>query len=153
MMPAVLIGGIMKNYILSAGVIIVRGLPEPHYLLLRAFEYWDFPKSVVEPGEDPFLGAQREVREETGLTELNFRWGGTYQETRPYGAGKIARYYLAEAREGKVFLPVNPILGRPEHDEFRWVDFEAARALLGPRLKPILNWADWLVTHDNDESA
>ena len=141
-------GRIMKSYILSAGVIIVRGSPTPQYLLLRAFQYWDFPKGVVEPGEEPFQGAQREVREETGLTGLKFRWGQIYQETRPYGPGKIARYYLAESLEGEVYLPVNPLLGRPEHEEFRWADFEAARRLLGPRLRPILNWADWLVTHD-----
>lgn len=140
----------MKSYILSAGVIIVRNLAAPRYLLLRAYEYWDFPKGVVEPGEDPFHGAQREVEEETGLRDLVFRWGKTYQETRPYGPGKIARYYLAEAPEGEVFLPVNPLLGRPEHEEFRWVDFEGARHLLGPRLKPILNWADWLATYDSD---
>ncbi|BBL74815.1 NUDIX domain-containing protein [Methylomagnum ishizawai] len=142
-----LIGDGTKSYILSSGVIIVRGLQSPHYLLLRAFQYWDFPKGVVEPGEDPFMGAQREVEEETGLTGLLFHWGKTFQETRPYGIGKIARYYLAESPEGEVFLPVNPALGRAEHEEFRWVDFKAARSLVGPRLKPILNWADWLVTH------
>ncbi|MGZ8244179.1 NUDIX domain-containing protein [Methylomagnum sp.] len=138
----------MKNYVLSAGVIIVRGLPAPRYLLLRAFQYWDFPKGIVEPGEAPLDGACREVLEETGLSQLNFRWGKVYQETKPYGVGKIARYYLAEAPEGEVYLPVNPILGRPEHDEFRWVDFRAAHGLLGARLRPILNWADWLVMHD-----
>ncbi len=143
-------GGAMKTYILSAGVIIVRDLPAPRYLLLRAFQYWDFPKGVVEPGEDPFVGARREVEEETGLTDLRFHWGKTFQETRPYGVGKIARYYLAESPDGEVFLPVNPVLGRPEHEEFRWADFDTARNLLGPRLKPILNWADWLATHDSE---
>lgn len=143
----------MKKYVLSAGVIIVRGLPEPRYLLLRAFQYWDFPKGVVESGEEPWDGARREVREETGLTELNFRWGRVFQETRPYGFGKIARYYVAESSEGEVYLPVNPALGRPEHEEFVWADYGEARSLLRPRLRPILNWADRLVAQPDGEGG
>jgi 8-oxo-dGTP pyrophosphatase MutT (NUDIX family) len=137
----------MKKHVLSAGVIIVRGLPAPRYLLLRAFQHWDFPKGMVEPGEEPFLAAQREVREETGLTGLDFRWGRGYRETGPYGHGKIARYYLAESTAGDVVLLVNPLLGRPEHEEFRWVTFPQAYGLVGPRLRPILNWADGLIRH------
>lgn len=95
----------------------------------------------MEPGEDPWRAAQREVQEETGLTDLNFRWGKEYRETPPYGAGKIARYYLAEAPEGEVSLPVNPALRRPEHHEFRWASFDTAQTLLAPRLRPILAWA------------
>lgn len=140
----------MKKYVLSAGVIIVRGLPEPQYLLLRAYQYWDFPKGMVEPGEEPWDGAQREVWEETGLTGLNFRWGKVYQETRPYGFGKIARYYVAESSEGEVYLPVNPALGRPEHEEFVWATYEESRSLLRSRLWPILDWAQRLVKDGND---
>ena len=141
-----------KNYILSAGVVISRKFPdETRYLLLRAFNYWDFPKGMVEDGEEPMAAAIREVQEETGLTGLDFRWGKGYQETPPYGIGKIARYYLAESREGEVFLPVNPELGRPEHEEFRWLTYDEAMSLLAPRLKTILNWADWLVKWGGEE--
>ncbi len=127
---------------LSAGVVLVRYLHhEPHYLLLRAFNYWDFPKGQVEPGEEPLQAAKREVEEETGLTCLLFRWGMIYHETPPYGKGKVARYYLAEAPEGDVFLPVSPELGRPEHQEFRWLSYHQARKLLVPRLQVILDWA------------
>ncbi|QSA96977.1 bis(5'-nucleosyl)-tetraphosphatase [Methylococcus sp. EFPC2] len=142
----------MKQLTLSAGAVIVRDEPpEPRYLLLRAFSYWDFPKGVVEAGEDPFDAAIREVGEETGLEALDFRWGKGYQETAPYGFGKVARYYLAESREGEVYLPINPTLGRPEHEEFRWLNYDQAHALLAPRLKTILNWADWLVQHSHGE--
>jgi len=37
--------------------------------------------------------------------------------------------------------PVSPELGRPEHDEWRWVSFDEAEHLLPPRLQPILAWA------------
>ena len=136
----------MKANVLSAGVIIVRNPPTPRFLMLRAFQYWDFPKGIVEPGEEPLQGALREVLEETGLSGLQFHWGYGYRETKPYGAGKVARYYLAESPEGEVYLPVNPELGRPEHEEFRWVTDCEARGLIGPRLRPILSWATWMMT-------
>jgi len=147
-------GAPLKTYTLSAGVVIMRSTQsQPRYLMLRAFNYWDFPKGVVEPGEDPQQAAMREVREETGLilSLEDFRWGKGYQETPPYGLGKIARYYLAESREGEPYLPINPMLGKPEHEELRWVTYKEAQAILPPRLKAILNWADWLVQRELDE--
>jgi len=127
---------------LSAGVVIVRSFEGGfHYLLLRAYEYWDFSKGIVEPGEDPLSAAIREVQEETTLTGLEFRWGHEFIETEPYGKNKIARYYLAESRQGEVFLPVTEELGKPEHDEFRWLEYDSARGLLLPRVQAVLEWA------------
>lgn len=126
---------------LSAGVVVVHGVGPPRYLLLRAYRYWDFPKGEVSTDEDPQAAAVREVREETGLVDLEFRWGAQLCETPPYGRGKVARYYLAHSRDTGVKLGVNPELGRPEHHECRWVDYQTARALLGERLRPVLDWA------------
>ena len=132
---------------LSAGVIVVRFLHgEPHYLLLRVFRYWDFPKGLVDEGEEPRAAAEREVAEEAGLRHLEFRWGQEYRETPPYRTGKVARYYVAEAPDGEPYLPVSPELGRPEHHEWRWCPYEEARALAADRVKPILAWAHGLVT-------
>jgi bis(5'-nucleosidyl)-tetraphosphatase len=126
----------------SAGVVVLRHLDGAYRcLLLRCFGYWDFPKGEIEPGEDPRQAARREVAEETGLTDLDFRWGEDFIETPPYGRGKVARYYLAQSRTGEVILPVSPELGRPEHHECRWVELERAPALLGPRLQKVLAWA------------
>ncbi|MGD9895585.1 MAG: bis(5'-nucleosyl)-tetraphosphatase [Candidatus Methylacidiphilaceae bacterium] len=126
----------------SAGVIVYRREDgEPRYLLLRAFRNWDFPKGLVEPGEEPFSAARREVFEETGIQALRFPWGEEFRETEIYDRKKIARYYLAEAQSSKVTLGINPALGRPEHQEFRWTAAEEARHLLPPRLIPIFEWA------------
>ncbi len=132
---------------LSSGVVIMRRIDAaPHFLLLRAYNYWDFPKGLVETGEDPFEAAKREVLEETSLDRLTFNWGYDYRETPPYRHGKVARYYVAESVAGKVFLQVNPDLGHPEHDEFRWLLYQEARELLADRVKPILDWARTVIT-------
>lgn len=126
---------------LSAGVIVVRqtdtGLM---FLLLRAFKHWDFPKGMVESGEEPLAGARREVQEEAGITELEFRWGEQYYETPPYNRGKVARYYVAHTTETRVQLLPNPETGRTEHAEYRWVSFEQAWNLASPRVQKALAW-------------
>ncbi|MFZ0790654.1 MAG: NUDIX domain-containing protein [Chromatiaceae bacterium] len=126
----------------SAGVVVLRQLNGTRRcLLLRCFGYWDFPKGELEPGEEALEAACREVAEETGLEDLDFRWGESFVETAPYAAGKIARYYLAESKRGDVTLPVNPELGHHEHHEYRWVSLDEAQLLLNERLKAVLTWA------------
>ncbi len=127
---------------LSAGVVVVRRAPEGWlFLMLRAYRNWDFPKGLVEPGERPLDAARREVREETAIEDLDFRWGEAFRETAPYGKGKVARYYLAASRTATVRLPVSEELGRPEHDEWRWVDLAAALTFVPARIEPVLRWA------------
>ena len=89
----------------------------------------------------PLAAARREVREETLINDLQFRWGEEYRETAPYSNNKVARYYLAETRTKEISLPVSPELGRPEHNEARWVDLAGALSLSSPRIMPILHWA------------
>jgi|MudIll2142460700_1097286.scaffolds.fasta_scaffold00819_11 8-oxo-dGTP pyrophosphatase MutT (NUDIX family) len=126
----------------SAGIVVVRAEPDGwKFLVLRAYRYWDFPKGLIEPGESPLAAARRETAEETGLAELEFRWGHDSIDTEPYGDRKVATYFLAATGRSAVTLPINPELGRPEHDEFRWVGHAEAQRLLPPRLQPILAWA------------
>lgn len=130
----------------SAGAVLVRPFPTGwRYLLLRVYRTWDFPKGGVEAGETPLQGAIREVEEETGLTDLEFRWGEVYCDTEPYSAGKVARYFVAASGVQDVHLPISPELGRPEHHEFRWVEHGDAQRLLPSRLQPVLAWARDLV--------
>ena len=127
---------------LSAGVVVVRNLKGSwRFLMLRAYRNWDFPKGLVESGEQPLQAAIREVKEETVIDALQFRWGEVYLETAPYSHKKIARYYVAETSTEAVTLPVRPELGRAEHNEWRWVTFEQGLALCSPRLDPIIRWA------------
>ncbi len=138
----------------SAGVVVVRRHADAWCcLLLRAFAYWDFPKGRIEDGETPLAAAIREVEEETGLAGLVFRWGEAFLETAPYAGRKVARYYVAESPAGKVRLPVSAELGRPEHDEFRWVTFDEARALAVPRVQRIAHWAESAVAAGTGAAA
>lgn len=127
---------------LSAGVVVIRETTEGwRYLLLRAFTHWDFPKGMVEAGEEPLAAAIREVREETLIEDLLFSWGHEFIETGPYSRGKVARYYVAATQTSAVTLPVIEELGRPEHNEFRWVDEATALKLVSARVVPIIEWA------------
>lgn len=138
---------IASHRILSAGVVVVHWNRDHYdYLLLKAYDYWDFPKGMVEHNELPLQAAVREVEEETTLTGLRFRWGDIYRETYPYNQGrKVARYYIAESTTTEVHLPTNPELGHPEHTEYRWVDHTAAWELLTPRVRAILEWTDGIL--------
>jgi 8-oxo-dGTP pyrophosphatase MutT (NUDIX family) len=132
----------MAEGILSAGVVVVRRAEDGwRVLLLRVYNYWDCPKGIVEAGETPLETARREVREETGIDDLQFRWGEEFTETPPYSKGKVARYYLAETRTADPKLPVNPQLGRAEHHEWRWLTWDEAEQRVVDRLWKVLRWA------------
>jgi bis(5'-nucleosidyl)-tetraphosphatase len=133
--------------ILSAGIVIVRRAERQWtYLFLRAFRNWDFPKGIVEAGEDPLNAAKREAAEETGITELDFRWGPIYRETEPYSGGeKVARYYIAETTCARVVFSVNPEIGRPEHHDYRWLTYTEIKKLAPKRLQGIVEWASGVV--------
>jgi 8-oxo-dGTP pyrophosphatase MutT (NUDIX family) len=134
---------------LSAGVVIVSLVDDRklRFLLLRAYRNWDFPKGLVEPGEEPIDAAIREVREETTLDDISFDWGLMFMDTGPYNKGKISRYYIARSKETHITLPVNPELGVPEHHEARWVDYQRALDMVTPRLTPVVCWAYRIINH------
>jgi 8-oxo-dGTP pyrophosphatase MutT (NUDIX family) len=129
--------------ILSAGIIPVRAKEKDfEFLLLRCFRYWDFPKGEIDPGEIPLMSALRELKEETSIEKVDFKWGESFYETEVYSKGKTARYYLAQViGQPAVTLLPNPESGMIEHHEYRWVSLEQGLLLTNPRIKKVFEWA------------
>lgn len=126
---------------ISAGAVILRQTDSGwHALLLRAWSHWDFPKGNVEHGESLMQAALREVKEETGITELSFPWGHALARTNIYSKDKVAYYAIAQTQGSEVLLLPNPETGVKEHDEFRWVPWDQIQQMLSPRLHGILQW-------------
>ncbi len=127
---------------LSCGIVPVReAAGEQLVLMLRAYQYWDFPKGIKEDGERPLEAAKRELAEETGIGEIAFNWGEQYFETAPYSRGKVARYYLASTSVAEVVIGPSPDTGEPEHNEYRWFTFDEAFDIASPRVREVVTWA------------
>ena len=132
----------------SAGVAIVdlrTNDPgsEPHVLCVRAYANWDFPKGQLEEDETLVQAAIREVQEEVTLYHgSDYILTGTPAGATTYGKGsrqKTATYYIGLAMPAiaEPFCPVNPEIGKPENDEWRWVPISQLKDLMPPRLTAI----------------
>ena len=114
---------------ISAGMILFRRTPEPHYLLLHYESgHWDFPKGHIESGEDPEETAKRELQEETGISEMRLVDG--YKQTLRYffrqkgiGIFKVVIFFLGETTQSEIALSA-------EHVGFDWLPYDAALARL-----------------------
>ena len=128
----------------SAGIIpvIYEEDEKVRVLMLRAGSYWDFPKGQMEEGEIELAAAIRECYEETRIKDL-LVWQDKFYETEKYGKkNKIARYYIAVTGTKKIELPISEELGKPEHEEYRWVTEEETKGLnLHPRITKVVKWA------------
>ena len=88
----------------------------------------------------------REMLEETSITkaELNFRWGTESYITKPFNGHqgkKIGQYFIAETTKKYIILPINPELGKPEHDSFKWATYYEGQQLTNYRIGGVLKWA------------
>jgi 8-oxo-dGTP pyrophosphatase MutT (NUDIX family) len=88
----------------AGGVVVRRGTDGPVFLLIRdSYRNWGFPKGHVEAGEEPAEAAVREVREETGIPELQLRapiqaidW---YFRFKGRLVHKVCHFYLMETSQ------------------------------------------------------
>jgi bis(5'-nucleosidyl)-tetraphosphatase len=106
--------------------------------------FWEFPKGLVERGEDEKSAALREVQEETGLkVELSedFREEITYfYRKMGFLVKKQVVYFIGSA-------PADTVHVSWEHREAKWMQFESALlALRFENARTILRKANEFLT-------
>jgi 8-oxo-dGTP pyrophosphatase MutT (NUDIX family) len=117
-----------RREISSGGVVIRHHNGRVEYLLVEdAYGRWALPKGKLEARESPEQAALREVREETGLTDLSIRAplpAIDYVYTEPGGTVvfKQVHFYLMETPSDAQLAPDPNEVG-----EARWFD---ARGML-----------------------
>jgi bis(5'-nucleosidyl)-tetraphosphatase len=110
----------------SAGFIIFRKTPNgPLYLLLDYGKHWDYAKGHLEEGETAWQAAVRELREETGIRQVDRV--GRFQRDMHYIfrspkkglVHKTVTYFLGRTREENVALS-------HEHEGYAWLPLDEA---------------------------
>jgi len=133
----------------SAGAIIFRREEDKIYYLLLNYAsigkigktYWGLAKGTIEKGEKEIDTIKREVKEETGIDDLNFIEG--FKEVEKYffrhkneTIFKTVYYLLAETKTKKIKLSF-------EHIGYEWLPFdEAIKKLTFKNAKEILRKAN-----------
>ena len=120
--------GIRREH--SAGFLLFRDLPQGRvYLLLDYGNHWDYPKGHLEAGETAWVAAVRELREETGIRQVD----------RVPGYEEKIEYQFVSGVKGRIHKQVTYFLGRTrtaqvnlsdEHSGYAWLPFEQAMAQL-----------------------
>ena len=125
---------------LSSGVVVVRETAEGYrFLMLRAFRNWDFPKGIVECGEEPRAAALREVEEETGIADVDFAWGCDYFEpVEPPPDGDITFVEAKALAKGRITLGGNIESRILELEDAGVVEKAVRRAFAGGKDRMVL---------------
>jgi 8-oxo-dGTP pyrophosphatase MutT (NUDIX family) len=110
----------------SAGFILYRNTPGgPRFLVLDYGKHWDYAKGHLEHGETAWQAAVRELREETGIRQVDRV--GRFQRDMHYAfhsskkghVTKTVTYFLGRTRQEAVKLS-------DEHEGSAWMTYEEA---------------------------
>jgi bis(5'-nucleosidyl)-tetraphosphatase len=110
----------------SAGFILFRQTDAgPVYLLLDYGKHWDYAKGHLEHGETAWQAAVRELREETGIRQVD----------RVTGFQRDMHYHFFSPKKGRVTKTVTYFLGQTkcedvtlshEHAGHAWLTYQDA---------------------------
>jgi bis(5'-nucleosidyl)-tetraphosphatase len=125
-----------KKYPVGAGMIVFRTFDKGlRVLVLKDFEgLYDLPKGRLDPGEDLFQCAIREMWEEATISDVRYPWGKVSITM------ENLTFYMCETYEDPQ-IRENPAHGFCEHESALWLDPFEAHKLLPEFLKPAMNWA------------
>jgi ADP-ribose pyrophosphatase len=120
-----------REYVCHPGAaVVVAELPDGRYVLERQWRYplerafTEFPAGKLNPGEDPLLCAQRELREETGYQASHWAYAGPVHLAIAYSTEVIHLFFARGLSAGERQL-----------DEGEFLDVFAAS------LEQLLSWA------------
>src|SRR6516225_12200289 len=140
----------MSRREISAGCVVDRttdGMTEVALIQPRDRKGWALPKGLIEPGEAPEAAAQREAREETGLSgtiiskldTIKYSYMAKWEKP-PIRVFKVVTVYLLRFTEG------DPSLHDREVDRVEWFPIEQAIANASyPQEKSVLRKAKELI--------
>ena len=137
----------LRNEISCGALVYCIENQDVKFLLLRYSQgHWDFPKGNKEKGETNLETTRREIKEETGISDIVFRDRFEKEITYNYSRQneKISKkviYFLAKTKATNVVLS-------SEHTDFVWELYEnALKRLSYKNAKEILTQGNNFLQH------
>ena len=137
----------LRNEISCGAIVYCIENQDVKFLLLRYSQgHWDFPKGNKEKGETNLETTRREIKEETGISDIVFRVRFEKKITYNYcrqneKISKKVIYFLAKTKATNVVLS-------SEHTDFVWELYEnALKRLTYKNAKEILTQGNNFLQH------